>query len=132
VDVVLSAKGQLHPTSIITSPRIELQLKASCDYDERDGALKFRLKKKNYDELRPSNLMCPRLLIVLILPEDRQTWLSVDDEQLIARRCAFWCNLNGMPEITTETTTISIPVENRFNAAVLTTLMTKASKGEAL
>jgi len=132
VDVVITAKGKLDTSSIITSPRLDLQMKATCEFSESNGTFGLRIKKKNYDELRPVDVMVPRLLVVLVLPEEKQNWLVVDTEQLIARRCAFWCNLKGMPEIETETTTIRIPIENRFDAETLRLLLTKISKGEAL
>ncbi len=132
VDVVLAAKGRLDLASVLMSPRLDLQLKATCDFNESNGELSFRLKKKNYDELRLTDLMVPRILVVLILPSDQDQWLDVNADQLVARRCAFWCNLKGMPEITTETTTIKIPTANLFDVTTLKDLMVKVSKGESI
>ena len=65
VDITVEAKGALTPKSILHSPKIDIQLKASYSCDLSDpNEIPFDLKLKNYDELR-GNYMVPRILVVL-------------------------------------------------------------------
>lgn len=133
VDVVISARGQIEANSVIHSPKIDVQLKASSVIEFSNYDFSFALSKKNYDDLRLTETMCPRVLVVLVLPKDRTDWLSVSREQLVAKRCAFWFNLKGMPSTDTETSkTIAIPTSNRFDVACLKQMMINVSKGEAV
>jgi Domain of unknown function (DUF4365) len=133
VDVVISARGKLDPGSIIHSPKIDVQLKASSTIDPSGVGFTFVLSKKNYDDLRISDTMCPRILIVLALPQDQAEWLSITREQLVAKRGAFWFTLKGMPSTDNETSnTITIPTSNHFDTNCLRNMMIKVSKGEEI
>ncbi|MDB4948685.1 MAG: hypothetical protein JWM27_1334 [Gemmatimonadetes bacterium] len=98
-----TAKGRLDPSSTLLSPKIALQLKATAVADEPNPSLTYSLKIKNYDELRSEKFMVPRLLVVLVMPTNSSDWISSDDSSLITRRCAYWCNLRGLPESTNRT-----------------------------
>lgn len=131
IDVQIKARGQLHYSSTIISPQIEFQLKATSSTEISGRSFSFPLSIKNYDDLRLTDTMIPRVLVVLQLPEDRTQWLSVSKNQLIAKRCAFWFNLKGMPATETDQTkTINIPTSNRFNVDCLKDMMLRVSKGE--
>jgi hypothetical protein len=54
----------------------------------------------------------------------------VSPEQLVLRRCAYWCSLAGLPESENETSvTVRVPRANLFNVAVLTGLMQEINEG---
>ncbi len=69
VDVQIRASGRVHETSIVRSPRLEIQLKASSVLRLKRDYVSFALPRKNYDDLRADSLV-PKLLVVLMLPED--------------------------------------------------------------
>jgi hypothetical protein len=87
VDVIIAAKGQVHSQSVLRSPRLEVQLKASSQNILRKEDVAFPLPIKNYEELR-CDTMIPRLLVVFLLPDDEAHWLEQSEEQMITRRCA--------------------------------------------
>lgn len=129
VDAVIEAKGPLTPNPILLSPRIELQLKAHCCPPVQEPTFSFKLPVKNYSELR-GKTMVPRLLVVLLLPEAKEEWLTHTPDGLISRRCAYWCSLQGAPETAnTATQTITMQRDQRFTPQSLRELMVVASKG---
>jgi hypothetical protein len=66
VELQLQASGDFDPRS----PRLDVQLKATSDPAVvRADAIAWRLKRKNYDDLRRVTVV-PRLLIVLVLPAE--------------------------------------------------------------
>ena len=108
VDVQIRAGGSMRPS-------LDIQLKATINLGEpTDGMFHFPLKRRNYDLLREQS-MIPGILVVLDLPKDELSWLSVTPEQLIMRRCAYWVSLAGLPETgNRESVTVLIQHNNRF------------------
>ena len=132
VDVTIRAKGKLDESSVLKSPSLDLQLKASCEPELEDGALLFDLKMKNYEELR-QNALVPRLLVVMALPAEKEEWLSFTPEQLIARRCCYWHSLIEEPEVTNKTSRrVKISTEQVFSPEQLHSLLIKASRYEEI
>lgn len=110
-------------------PRFEVQLKCTSQQRWRDGALAFRLSRKNYDDLRQKSIL-PRLLVVVVVPDDRAQWLEQDTHRLVMRHCAYWVSLHGQPPITGASTTVKVPAANLFTVAALTDMMHKIARNE--
>ncbi len=133
VDAVISAKGRIDVTSLRASPRIEVQLKATMQaLVQQDDKLSYKLTLKNYDDLRADTLL-PRLLILLVLPQDETIWLLHEPERLILQGSAYYVSLKGLPASNNAGhQTIYVPVANQLTPDVLRILMIKASKLEDL
>lgn len=113
-------------------PRIDFQAKATSQDIVRQRNLHFPLPIKNYDDLRTDPIN-PRLLIVVLMPEDDSEWLSQSSEELCLRHCAYWTSLRGRPPTRNRSTvTIQIPVGNIFSSEQLSELMRKAERGDSL
>ena len=111
-------------------PRIEFQLKATSQNILRDRLLHFPLPINNYDNLRIEDPRLPRILIVVRVPEEIDSWLSQTDESLCMRHCAYWISLRGLPGVpNTSSVTVHVPLSNMFNSEQLTDLMDKAEEG---
>jgi hypothetical protein len=114
-------------------PRLDIQLKCTSDDVIRDHQVVYPLKRKNYDELRITEFLVPRLLVVVHVPESEEAWLRHSEDELAMRRCGYWLSLFGMAE-TTNTSTVSIylPRTNVFDVAGLRGLMGRAARRELL
>ncbi len=122
VDIQIAASGAMRP-------KIDLQLKASIRLAGSGAEFRYPLKVKNYDDLRIET-QTPRLLVVLDLPRERESWLAVSVEELIIRRAAYWVSLHGSPETENLTSvTVSIPKMNIFDVATLVGLMEQSRQG---
>jgi hypothetical protein len=111
--------------------QLDLQLKSTIRADLRGGQLHYDLEVKNYDDLRAPSAMCPRLLIVVVLPEQEVDWLSQTAEELVLRRCAY-CLWLGGAEATTATTTlrVRIPLAQVFSVAAVQEIVARLERGE--
>lgn len=111
-------------------PAIELQLKATINLGAaKDGFFHYPLEVKNYKKLRKPS-QTPRLLVVLDLPKDEASWLTVSGDELVLRRCAYWLSLRGCEETqNTSTITVCIPEQNLFNVDNLRRLMEQSRGG---
>jgi hypothetical protein len=132
VDVQLAARGWVHERAVFRSPKIDVQLKATAQPVLKDDHLAFALPLKNYNELREEALV-PRLLVVLLLPEDDRHWLEQTEDQMISRHCGYWRTLLGQPATTNATSvTVHLPRRQQLTVVGLRTLMEKVSRRESL
>ena len=81
-----------------------------------------------YNDLRCNAVSTPRILVVLFLPHDPKEWLSLDENALLLRKCAYWVSLRGAGlSSNTAAQTVYIPKSQRFDPDGLTALMSLLS-----
>lgn len=132
IDAQVKARFKEAEEVEFTSPEISFQLKATSTIEIQENKFQFDLPMKNYKDLKKAHPF-PRLLMILILPPDENQWLSVEPEQLIARTCAYWCNIKPLSDVTNETTKrIDIYTSNILALESLVELMKKSSKREEI
>lgn len=130
VDWCLAGRGG---TNRYRSAKLDIQLKCTGRLDFSETAFSFALSPKNYNELRYTNYMVPRILIVVQVPEQIDSWLLQSAESLAMRRCAYWASLwNFRESDNTSSVTIRIPTSQLFTVAAVQMLMAKVSRGETL
>jgi hypothetical protein len=130
VDLIISGTARIHELSVIRSPRLAVQIKASSSLELQVGHLMFPLPIKNYEDLRAETLI-PALLVVLLLPKNTTQWLEITQECMISRRCAYWISLSGMPESQNRrTVSVRLPRSQQFTVDQLQSLMRRISRKE--
>ncbi|MEW6238122.1 MAG: DUF4365 domain-containing protein [Candidatus Omnitrophota bacterium] len=114
-------------------PKLDIQLKSTVDYDLKENIFKYDLETKNYRDLIISDILVPRILVVLFIPQDISEWLSQRHKELMLRRCAYWKSLKGFPPTENKNTIrVDIPYDNPFTVVALKEMMIKIGKGESL
>ncbi|MBO0699429.1 MAG: DUF4365 domain-containing protein [Zavarzinella sp.] len=104
VDFQVQASGDFDPSS----PRLDIQLKATTKAIRfRAGAMSWRVKRKNYNDLRRFTKV-PRLLVVFLGEAEDEAGFAQTGEELCLRRAAYWTCLLGAPESNQEFTTVRI------------------------
>lgn len=127
VDWGVAAKGATGP---IRAPRLELQLKSTSSDIQDDKSIRYRLKLKNYDDLRMDDFAIPRILVVVLIPKTPEDWLTQSETKLCIRGCGYWISLRGMPETpNTNSVNVTIPKTNQFTVAALQSIMERISQG---
>ncbi len=112
------------------SPQIDVQLKCTYrdDLMHADG-MHYPLTLKNYNDLK-KEVVIPRLLIVVVVPRDLNTWLNQTPAELILKNHAYWRSLKGEPDTAnTSNVTVLLPSDNVFTPATLIELMRQANAG---
>lgn len=119
-------------TSFGRRPRIDFQAKSTSQDVLSGNSLHFPLSVKNYEELR-ADTRTPRILIVLLMPQETDEWTNQTHQEFCLRHCAYWLCLEGREATqNTSSVTIEIPTANMFSTTQLETLMQKAERGESL
>jgi hypothetical protein len=130
VDWGIAASGK---TGRIRAPRLELQLKCTSTDILEDSYVKYPLKIKNYNDLRMSDLAVPRILVVVLVPENLREWLQHSQQELCMISCGYWMSLRGLPETENlRTVTVSLPINNQFSVEKLHSIMQLLSQGDKL
>ena len=115
-----------------TRGKLEMQLKCTHTADLGKDSFPFALSIKNYDDLR-ADVIVPRLLVVVCVPEDCEGWTRQTEEHLCLRHCAYWLSLAGMPETNNvESVTVRIPRNQIFSVEFLREAMRHSANGEGL
>jgi hypothetical protein len=118
------------------APRVELQLKGTWGPSVRNDFVVYRLKRKNYDDLRytASQLLVPRLLVVVLIPKKEADWHSQSEAELIVQRCGYWVSLQGLGPYAGkgDKVPIRVPRGNIFSVEGLRELMRRAAHKEPL
>lgn len=114
-------------------PKLDVQMKTTSTGDGGGDDIRYPLKMKNYKDLILTNVLAPRILVLVALPANMEEWLSLTAEQLVLRRCGYWVSLAGKPESANETSvTISVPRENLLTPEAVHWMMHKINEGGAL
>ena len=102
---------------------IDLQLKATALAKRSSDGLRFRLKRKNYNDLVGRRAV-PLILVVLELPVDESRWLECTPERMIMRKCGWWLSLAGGEPVDAGSRTVVIPRTHRIGESRLAPLFT--------
>ncbi|EUC21455.1 DUF4365 domain-containing protein [Paraburkholderia hospita] len=130
IDLELSGRGF---TGLVRNPRLQLQLKCTSQDVVSGDVIKFPLSRKNYDDLRGTDVICPRYLAVLLVHEQPTQWLQHHSEHMALHNACYYLSLRDHPGTTNTTTvTVEVPLSQRLTTASLIQLMTAASNQESL
>lgn len=114
---------------------IDVQIKATTTWAERDDRIIYDLESKTYNDLI-DRFNTPHgtslILVVLCLPADEEEWLLVSHEQLTLKRSCYWCCLSETPTNNEQTKRIEIPKDNLFDCAEINRLLQKVVDGEVI
>ena len=128
IDLIFQRRGG---GGIVRSPRVEAQVKCTDAASINPAHVAYPLKLKNYDELRPVDVLVPRILIVVIVPTILGDWLNHSEQELAMRRCGYWLSLRGEPATANTTNvTVHLPRANQFNVAELQGIMQRIGNGQ--
>lgn len=127
VDIGIAASGARKTRR---KPKVDLQLKCTDMNVVSATSINYPLKLKNYEDLRPVELLVPRILVVVVVPDQLADWMAHSEFELALRKCGYWVSLRGLPATTNTTSvTIEIPRSNLFDPTQLSGIMARIDSG---
>lgn len=112
------------------APELNIQLKATARASLCNDKITFKLKLKNYDELRVKTLV-PRILVVMVVPDTPEQWIRQAEFKTQIYRCAYWVSLFGQSASPNNSSiTIELPRANIFTPTELSRIMSGIADGE--
>lgn len=111
----------------------DYQLKSSANVTFNADCLVYDLESKNYNDLSTEEGLFPKVLILFVLPKDETEWLTVTPNEMVVKRCAWWCSLKGLPKTENEAKKrISIPIAQIFTPSAAIEIMERVKGGHEL
>lgn len=135
VDAHVRVKEKLAEDSSLWNFSFEVQLKATKqNLTENGGRFSYFFQGiDRYRRLREPGSPLPKILVVLLLPQDPEQWLSLGEDALVSRRCAYWVSLCGAPDSDNSSgTTIAIPRSQVLTVEALRQLALQMSRQQEL
>lgn len=112
---------------------IDYQLKSTTKWKIENNHVVYNLEVKNYNDMVLRNnggASSPLILILLCLPRDKQSWLTINEDMLTMKKCCYWHLIKNDESDNTSTVTIKIPTTNVFDPETLKNLMSKVERGD--
>jgi hypothetical protein len=127
IDWIIAARGA---GSLLRRPRVEVQLKCTAQDLRQEEHLHFPLDIKNYNDLRETNLLVPRILIVVLVPEQLEDWLIQSETEMALRHCGYWVSLRGRAATSNrETVTVLVPRSQMLTPEALRGILERIGSG---
>lgn len=105
-----------------TGKYIDIQLKATTENSVSfvNSKLVYKLEVKNYNDLiirKSDDNYTPLILILFVLPNERDEWVKISDEEISLKKNAYWFYPENESVVSSNTTkkTIKIPEENKLD-----------------
>jgi hypothetical protein len=86
-----------------TNRSLRLQLKSTLEHriEKRGNAVIYDLHAETWNDLvEQRRSYKPLILVLFILPSNEEEWLTLDDNALILRKCAYWFVPNDTDSMT--------------------------------
>ncbi len=112
---------------------LDIQAKSTTAAVVTPTQVLYDMEVQAYDDLRDPAVGCPRILVLLVMPEEESAWTDQNEDHLLLRKYAYWTSLKGMPATTnTATIRVAVPRANVFSVDALTRIMEKVQQREDL
>ncbi|MFI0815642.1 DUF4365 domain-containing protein [Streptomyces sp. NPDC021098] len=110
---------------------IKVQLKATYQLAPHPPGptFGFTLDNDHLVKLARSPVSVHKILVVMIVPRDRDDWIRAGHDRLALRHCCYWINLAGHPVTGRRRTTVRIPTSRIFDDRALCEIMTRVGAG---
>jgi hypothetical protein len=127
VDWGMSVRGG---KGTLRSPKVELQLKCTSQDVVREDHIAYPLPVKNYHDLRHTDYQVPRILVVVVVPKDVNSWLVQTEDSLTLHHCGYWLSLRGFEDVANVATiTVELPRTQVFGVADVRQIMQRVAGG---
>ena len=125
-DFEIRAKGEFGGRR---SPRFCVQLKCTYEFQPKSGTLSYRLKKKNYEQLRLPNRTIPIFLFVIVVPPNRSgDWIRWTEQEMLLRGQAFWTSLRGAAPSTVQGDKVTVHLSSMLSPQALQEIMMSVAR----
>jgi len=96
------------------------------------GQIPYDLELDTYDRLRSVRVSVPRILVLVLIPDDPTDWIRTNQYDMSLHHRAFWTHLGGDPASTNATQQrVFLPIQNALDANGLMDLILWAAFARA-
>lgn len=126
VDITLIGRG--FTGGVYCNPHVDLQLKCTHAPSITSNSISYSLRRKNYDDLRATDLIHPRYLAVLVVDPDASKWASYSPDGLLLQGHCYWASIKGKPAVDQDKITVHVPLSQVLTSQEVMRLLQAASR----
>jgi hypothetical protein len=131
LDWTIGHKSKKH--THVRTAKIDVALKSTHQTAPDDnGEFSFTIKNEHLEVLAEEALYYPRLLVVMLLPKDVDSWVWSRTNWMIMRHSMYWANLRGIQATGQTRTNVRVPYKQRLDAPELCRILHHVGSGGAL
>ncbi len=128
IDVSLRAIGREGSRHWDAGTQIDVQMKSTGNAHVSESEVRYDVEVRAYDFLRIKATV-PRILVLLVLPDEEERWFGQSVEELVLRHCAYWFSLREMaPTTASSSVRIAIPRTQVFSPTAIHAMMERVSQ----
>jgi hypothetical protein len=119
-------------TGMYSRPQLDVQLKCKMkDASIGPRGFSYPLKIKNYNDLIITDILIPRILVVVVVPNNTTGWLGQSDNETLLKYCSYWVSIRGKSRVAASQKTVSVhlPQANRLTVSGLSNLLQIVASG---
>jgi hypothetical protein len=114
-----------------TNAMVDVQIKCTSQDVLKEDGVHWPLDIAHYDDLRDPKVYTPKILVVVVVPDEFLEWFEHAPEQAVLRHGAYWTSLRGMPESTNAAKkTVVLPRDQVFDVPALLGILKRVGDGD--
>jgi hypothetical protein len=133
IDITLHSISRRGSRAVESGFKLDIQAKSTSLLNLSSSDVVYDLEVKAYNDLRETEVGCPRILVLLLLPDEEHDWTTHTEEQMILRQAAYWISLRGMPlRDNLRSVRVTLPRSQLLTPTALTSIMDRLHRREQL
>ena len=131
IDVTISSRVR---GLVQKSPHINVQVKCEASGAIDGATLPYEIDAETYEVLIDPDHVIPRILVVVLVPDNMQHWLDHSAHEMSFRHCGYWMCLRSEIPLPAgqKSRTVRLPTANRFDPVQLQAMMHCVADGKDL
>jgi len=108
-------------------PILDVQVKCTARLNN-NSRISYQFDAESYNCLATprDRLQVPRIIVIVLVPEDNNKWVEQDTDKLLMRYCGYWVSIMGKPLVNEKgSKSVVFPREQIFSVENLKNIMTK-------
>ncbi|MEV6711891.1 DUF4365 domain-containing protein [Lentzea sp. NPDC051208] len=127
VDAVVMQEAE---HELLDGVELDIQLKCTAQRDRvRDDHVAWPLEQTNHNQLASERRYNKAILVVMVVPERVEEWVTQSEDSLQLVRCAYWVGMTGQPLTDNQSKTVRLPKSNVFNVEQLLGILQRVADG---
>jgi len=133
IDISLRHVEQVGGVYLDSGVQLDIQLRSTTRASRSGSEVVFDLDVRTFNHLCGSAANKPRVLVLLLLPDNEAEWLSQSEKELSIRECAYWLSLRGVVRSDAASSVrVKIPMGNMLTVDALRDMMNRVREGGGL
>lgn len=128
IDIMFSHTADSHQFD--RTAYLQVQMKSTSAFvGQNTDRVSANISRDRWNFYCNPNPTIGKIIVIMSVPATQAHWTYARHKGLSIHYCAYWVSIEGQPEATTKTTTVSAPTSQIFNDVALCDMMERIGRG---